>query len=90
MSEIKAKLDSDIKAAMKAREKEKLVTLRGLSAALKQVEVDTRKELTDNDVLSIMNKELKKRRDSLSFAKEASRKDLVEQNEVEIHRGEVA
>ncbi len=84
MSEIKAKLDSDIKSAMKAREKEKLVTLRGISAALKQVEVDSRKELTDDDVLSIINKEIKKRRDSLSFAKEAGRDDLVEQNEAEI------
>lgn len=84
MSEIKAKLDSDIKSAMKAREKEKLVTLRGISAALKQVEVDSRKELTDDDVLSVINKEIKKRRDSLGFAKEAGRDDLVEQNEAEI------
>ena len=81
MSEIKAKLDSDIKSAMKAREKEKLVTLRGISAALKQVEVDSRKELTDDDVLSVINKEIKKRRDSLGIAKEAGRYDLVEQNE---------
>jgi len=84
MSEIKAKLEEDIKTAMKAREKEKLVTLRGISAALKQVEVDSRKELTDDDVLTIINKELKKRRDSIGFAKDAGREDLVDQGEAEI------
>ena len=84
MSEIKTKLQEDIKVAMKAREKEKLTTLRGLSAALKQVEVDKRIELDDAAVVEIFNKELKKRRDSLSFAKEAGREDMVADNEAEI------
>ncbi len=84
MSETKTKLLEDIKTAMKAREQTKLTILRGLSAAIKQVEVDTRKDVDEPTVLSIFQKEIKKRRDSLQFAKDANRTDLVEQNEMEI------
>ena len=84
MSETNAKLKEDIKTAMKAREQAKLTTLRGLSAAIKQVEVDTRAELSEEDVIGIINKEIKKRRDSLKFAEEAARDDLVEQNNTEL------
>jgi len=84
MSAIKSKLQDDIKTAMKAREQTKLTTLRGISAAIKQVEIDTRQDLSDDDVLGILNKEVKKRRDSLKFAEEASREDLIEQNKIEI------
>lgn len=80
MSDTLIKLREDIKSAMKARESEKLGVLRLLNAAVKQVEIDTRKELKEEDVLSILQKEVKKRRDSLKFAKEAKREDLVSQN----------
>lgn len=82
MSEIKAKLQEDIKTAMKAREQEKLTNLRGLMAAVKQVEVDERRELSDADIVSIIQKEVKKRRDTISFAKD--RPEIVQQNEQEI------
>jgi len=84
MSDIKNKLQEDIKTAMKAREQERLLTLRGLSSAIKQVEVDTRKELDDAAVLSIFQKEIKKRRDALQFAEDAKREDLIAQNKSEI------
>ena len=84
MSEIKAKLQNDIKETMKARDQVKLTVLRGLSSAVKQVEVDTRTELDDAAVLTIFQKEVKKLKDAMQFAKDAGRTELVEQNEQEI------
>ncbi len=84
MSDIKSKLLEDVKTAMKARDKERLTTLRGLSAAIKQIEVDERIEIDDSRAIAIFNKELKKRRDSLGFARDAGREDMVAQNEAEI------
>ena len=84
MSEIKAKLQDDIKTAMKARDQEKLTTLRGLSSAIKQVEVDTRKEADEAAIVAIFQKEIKKRRDALQFAEQAKRDDLIEQNKSEL------
>ena len=85
MSEIKSQLTSMIKEAMKAGEKEKVTTLRGLSAAIKQVEVDTRKELTDADVTSVFQKEMKKLKDTLSFAEQQNREEMVEKTNREIN-----
>ncbi len=84
MSEIKTKLQEDIKTAMKARDQERLTTLRGLSSAIKQVEIDTRKELDEAGVQSIFQKEIKKRKDALQFAEQAAREDLIAQNKGEI------
>ncbi len=84
MSQIKAKLQEDIKTAMKARDQERLTTLRLLSSAIKQVEVDTRTELDDATVSTIFQKEIKKRRDALQFAEDAKRDDLIAQNRSEI------
>jgi uncharacterized protein YqeY len=84
MSELKAKLLSDIKEAMKAKQKESLVTLRGLSAAVKQIEVDTRADVDDAMVVDIVRKEIKKRRDAIEFAEKAGRSEMVAQNESEI------
>lgn len=84
MSETKAALQADIKDAMKAREKELLTTLRGISAAIKQIEIDTREELSEEGVLSVLQKEQKKRKDSMKFAEEAGREDLLAQNKAEI------
>ena len=81
---MKAKLQDDIKIAMKARNSGLLLILRSLQAALKQVEIDTRKELTDADCATILQKEIKKRRDALEFAEKANRDDLIEQNKHEI------
>ena len=85
MSEIKLKIQNDVKEAMKAREQHKLDTLRGLMSELKRYEIDQRADLTDEICINILQKEIKKRRDALEFAKTAGRAELVSQNEVEIN-----
>lgn len=84
MSELKAKLQEDIKITMREKDKERLLTLRGLHAALKQVEIDTRKDLDDVAVVEIVRKEIKKRRDSIEFAEKSQRDDLVQKDMAEI------
>ena len=81
---MKEKLQEDIKKAMKERNSPLLLILRSLQAAFKQVEIDTRQELTDADRSSILQKEIKKRRDALEFSEKANRADLIEQNQKEI------
>lgn len=84
MSDIKIKIHDDIKTAMRARDQVKLTTLRQLSSAIKQVEVDNRKDVDDETVIAILQKEVKKRRDSLQFAEQAKRDDLIAQNKAEL------
>lgn len=84
MSEIKNKIQSELKEAMKRRDQHTVTTVRGLLAAIKQVEVDTREEVTDDKIIQIIQKEIKMRRDALSFALEQNRDDLVNQNNEEI------
>ena len=83
-SELKARLQADMKAAMKAREKKRLGTIRLALAALKQREVDDRIELDDTIVLSIIDKMVKQRRDSLAQFEAADREDLATQERLEI------
>jgi uncharacterized protein YqeY len=86
MSELKQTIVSDMKTMMKAKEAQSLVTIRMLLAAIKQKEVDERIELTDADVITIVQKMLKQRKDSIQQFSDAGRDDLVkkEQAEVEI------
>lgn len=84
MSDLKKKIQDDIKTAMKARDQVLLTNLRGLMAAVKQIEIDTRQDVDDAVVLNVIQKEVKKRRDALKFAEEHNRADLVEQNQSEI------
>ena len=84
MSTIKEKLVVDVKSAMKAKEKQLLNVLRLITAAIKQVEVDTRVILDDVAVLSILTKMVKQRQDSLSIYVKADRKDLAAQEQYEI------
>jgi len=81
---LKAKIQEDIKTTMKARDQKKLTVLRGLSAAIKQVEIDTRKDVTDDQIKEIIQKEIKKRRDTIKFAKDGGRDEIVEESESEI------
>lgn len=69
---------SDIKEAMKAKDVFKRDTLRMLSSALKQIEVDERKELTNEDITKIIQKQIKQREDAAAQYKEAGRDDLYE------------
>ncbi|MDP6376698.1 MAG: GatB/YqeY domain-containing protein [Pseudomonadales bacterium] len=70
--------------AMKARDKARVAALRLIGAEIKRVEVDERRELTDDDVIAVLNRMLKQRRDSLSQFQDAGREDLVAQEQFEI------
>ena len=78
MSSMQLTLKSDLKDAMKAQDTFKRDTLRFLLSALKQIEVDERRELTDEDVLKTIQKSLKQRQDAAAQFKSAGREDLVE------------
>ena len=73
---LKAKLQDDLKEAMKNKDNEKRDAIRFLMSALKQIEVDERKELSDADIIKIIQKSLKQREDSMIAFKEAGREDL--------------
>ena len=70
---LKARLVEDMKAAMKSGEKDKLLVIRLINAAIKQREVDERIELDDSQVLAAMEKMLKQRRDSVEQYEKAAR-----------------
>lgn len=84
MSILKATIQDDMKEAMRAKDTVRLGTIRMLLAALKQREVDERIELTDGDVLKIINKQIKQRRDSISQFQEAGRHDLADKEVLEL------
>ena len=81
---LREKITEDMKTAMKARESDKLAAIRLLQAALKQKEVDERVELTDDLVLAIIEKMLKKRKDSIEQYQAGNRPDLVAKEEFEV------
>jgi uncharacterized protein YqeY len=83
---LKERITEDMKAAMRAKDAPRLSTIRLLLAAIKQREVDERIELTDADVLGVIDKMIKQRRDSISQFEAGHRKDLadVERAEVEV------
>jgi uncharacterized protein YqeY len=74
---LKEKITEDMKAAMRAKESQRLTAIRMLLAAMKQKEVDERVQLTDADVLAIVEKLIKQRRDSITQYQAANRQDLV-------------
>ncbi len=78
MSQIKEKLQSDLKDAMRAKDVFKRETIRFLMSALKQVEVDERRELSDDDIFKIIQKSIKQRDDAAKQYKEAKRDELYE------------
>lgn len=81
---LKQTIQADIITAMKARETEKLSTLRLLSAAIKQREVDSQSELDDVAVLAVIEKACKQRRESISQYQQAKRQDLVDVEQAEL------
>jgi uncharacterized protein YqeY len=81
---LKARITDDMKTAMKARATERLGTIRLLLAALKQKEVDERVELTDTDIITIIDKMLKQRRDSVTQYTAANRADLADRETAEM------
>ncbi len=83
MSDTRQRVLDDIKTAMKAGDKPRLATLRLMSAAIKQKEVDERIELDETATIAILDKLLKQRRESISQYSAAGRDDLVAQEESE-------
>jgi uncharacterized protein YqeY len=84
LSSIKAKLADDIKSAMRAKDSQQLTTLRLVSAAIKQKEVDDRVELDDAAVLSVIEKMVKQRKDAIEQFSAGGRQDLVDKESAEL------
>ena len=85
-TDLKSKIQQDLKVAMKAGNKEKVSALRLMLAAIKQKEIDSRKKTDNSEVVSILGKMAKQRRDSISQYLNASRNDLasIEENELKL------
>lgn len=85
-SALKTRINDDVKTAMRSKDKERLGTLRLLTAAIKQIEVDQRIELDDDQVIAVLEKMLKQRKDSIEQFEKAGRTELaeIEINEVAI------
>jgi len=81
---LKDQINDDMKAAMRARETERLGTIRLLLAAIKQREVDERVTLDDAAVTAVIDKMIKQRKDSISQFEVAGRNDLVEKEAAEV------
>lgn len=82
---LKAQIQEDMKTAMREKNAQKLGTIRLLTAAMKQKEVDERVELTDEMIVTIIEKMLKQRRDSISQYESAGRQDLADQEKFELN-----
>ena len=85
-SDITNKITDDLKSAMKRRDKKTVSAIRLILASIKQKEVDSRKEVDDPEVLTILSKLAKQRKDSITQYENASRNDLasIETHELEI------
>jgi uncharacterized protein len=81
---LKERITEDMKAAMRAKDAERLGTIRLLLAAMKQREVDERVELDDPAVIGIVDKLIKQRKDSVEAFEKAARKDLADKEAAEI------
>ena len=81
---LKVKISEDMKNAMRNKDSERLGAIRLLQSALKQKEVDERIEIGDGDILIIIEKMVKQRRDSIDAFQKADRQDLVKKEEFEI------
>ena len=84
MSQLKKRITDDMKSAMKAKDKQALKAVRMILGAIKQKEVDDRIELDDAQVMAVIQKMVKQRKDSISQFSDAGRSDLVEVEEAEL------
>lgn len=81
---LKIRLADEIKTAMRAKDAARLATLRFLSAAVKQKEVDERRELSDAEVTAIIEKQVKQRRESIAAFEQAGRTETADQEKAEL------
>jgi hypothetical protein len=84
MSVLREQLTQDMKTCMKSGEKARLLTIRGILAAIKQIEIDTRETPTNDQVLAVLNRLVKQRKDSISQFDAAGRQDLVDTERFEL------
>ena len=81
---LKQRISDDMKTAMRAKEADRLLAIRNLMAAMKQREVDERIELTDADIVAIVDKLVKQRKDSIDAFIKGGRTDLVDKEQTEL------
>ena len=81
---LKTRIADDIKAAMRAKDTARLGTLRFLSAAFKQKEVDERRELSEAEITAIIEKQVKQRRESIAAFEQAGRTESADQEKAEL------
>ena len=84
MTTLKNQITEVLKATMRAKEMGKLTVIRGLQAAIKQIEVDERIELDDNQVLAVIEKQIKQRKESVKAFLGANREDLASKEQAEL------
>ena len=84
MSDLKQRINDDVKTAMRSKEKELLAVLRLILAAIKQIEVDQRIELDDEQIIAVLDKLAKQHRDSITQFDDADRKDLADKERYEL------
>lgn len=78
------KILEDLKLAMKAQDKEKLAVIRMIKGAIQMEELNKKHELTDDEVIAIISKQIKSRKEAIVEFEKANREDLIEQNKKEI------
>ena len=84
MSTLKEELLEDMKIAMKQKDKQRLAVIRMARASIKNVEIDSRKDLTDDEIIDILTKEVKQRRDAIPEYEKAGKMDRVKMLEEEM------
>lgn len=84
MTTLKNQITDVLKATMRAKEMGKLTVIRGLQAAIKQIEIDERIELDDTQVLAVIEKQIKQRKESVKAFEGAGREDLASKEQAEI------
>ncbi|MEC7118485.1 MAG: GatB/YqeY domain-containing protein [Pseudomonadota bacterium] len=84
MSDFKTRLSDELKSAMRARQMDRIGVIRGVQAAIKQIEIDERVSLEDAQVLAVLEKQLKQRRESIAAYQAAGRQDLVDKEQFEV------
>lgn len=78
------RIDQEMKTALKEKDKEKLSTIRLLKSSIKKVEIDKKRPLTDEEVMDVILREIKQRKDSIAEYEKADRGDLAEKEKKEL------
>ncbi|HEV3114318.1 MAG TPA: GatB/YqeY domain-containing protein [Candidatus Binataceae bacterium] len=80
---MKARLQDDLKTAMKARDTNRMMTIRGVLTEISRLEKDVRREANEAEIVQILKRERARRDEALGFARQGNRPDLIAQNEAE-------